>query len=101
MNAKLLLTWNIRPGHEREHGQQIRRFVAKIATLGLDLTDAWYTIYGDAPHILLGIVAHGGEKERLERVLASEEWKEAFEELDTCIVDYRQRVVRAIGNFQI
>jgi hypothetical protein len=99
MAKKALLTWNIRPGSEREHFQHIRRFVGKIATLGLDLADAWYTVYGDAPQILLGIVSQEGE-EQLESSLLSPQWREAVAELDPYIADYRQRIVLATGQFQ-
>ena len=100
MENKVLLTWNIRPGNEREHFQRIRRFVSKLSALGLDLTDAWYTIYGDAPQILLGIVASADEDERLERVLASKEWDEVLDELRQSITDYRQRFIKPAGPFQ-
>ncbi len=100
MANKALLTWNIRPGGEREHFQRIRAFVNKLADLGLDLSDAWYTIYGDAPQILLGIVIQGEQGEQLESVLASKEWQEVLGELRQYISDYRQRVVKIQGQFQ-
>lgn len=100
MAHKLLLTWNIRPGHEREHFQDIRRFVTKISALGLDLADAWYTVYGSAPHILLGIVPQEAADKGLENVLSSEEWNQLVGELSQYIVDYEQRIVRAVGSFQ-
>jgi hypothetical protein len=98
MGNKALLTWNIRPGKEREHFQRIRLFVSKLSGLGLDLADAWYTIYGDAPQILLGIVAQD-RKDHLESVLSSQEWQEMIAELDQYIVDYHQRIVRSAGQF--
>ena len=100
MANKALLTWNIRPGGEREHFQRIRAFVNKLAGLGLDLTDAWYTIYGDASQILLGIVVQKDHKVALEEVLASQEWQDILGELKQYITDYSQRIVRAQGQFQ-
>ena len=100
MALKLLLTWNIRPGHEREHFQHIRRFVTKLSAMKLDLADAWYTVYGSAPHILLGIVPQDSGDSKLESILASEEWTKVVDDLQQYIVDYRQRVVRANGPFQ-
>ena len=100
MANKALLTWNIRPGGEREHFQRIRAFVNKLADLGLDLADAWYTIYGDAPQILLGIVANKDQKIVLEEVLTSQEWQDILGELKQYITDYNQRIVRAQGQFQ-
>jgi hypothetical protein len=100
MANKVLLTWNIRPGKEREHFQRIREFVSKLTNLGLDLTDAWYTVYGEAPQILLGIVAPGGAEERLQQTMSSEQWKETLEEMREYITDYDQRLVKAGGPFQ-
>jgi hypothetical protein len=100
MANKALLTWNIRPGGEREHFQRIRAFVNKLADLGLDLADAWYTIYGDAPQILLGIVVPRDSKVALEEVLASQEWQAILEELKQYITDYNQRIVKVQGQFQ-
>ena len=100
MANKALLTWNIRPGGEREHFQRIRAFVNKLAGLGLDLADAWYTIYGDAPQILLGITVQKDQKIVLEDVLSSQEWQDILGELEQYITDYRQRIVKAQGQFQ-
>ena len=100
MGNKALLTWNIRPKNEREHFQRIREFVGKLANLGLELEQAWYTIYGDAPQILLAIVAQAKQEEQLDSVLASEEWDEMLTDLKDYITDYRQRIVPATGHFQ-
>jgi hypothetical protein len=100
MANKALLTWNIRSGSEREHFQLVRKFVGQLPGLGLDLADAWYTVYGDAPQILLAIVAPGEGDERLESALGSNEWREMLLELQEHITDYRQRIVRVRGQFQ-
>ena len=81
MAHKILLTWNIQSGIEREHMQRLSVFVSKLAGLGLDLADAWYTAYGDAPHVLLGIVAARGQEDQLQHILDSEEWAEIMAEL--------------------
>ena len=97
---KLLLTWNIRPGNEKEHFQRIRQFVSKLSTVGLELTDAWYTIYGEAPQVLLGISVQGGQEEYLDSLLSSKDWEDLLGEIRPYIADYRQRVVTATGHFQ-
>ena len=100
MAHKVLLTWNIQSGIEREHFQRIRIFVSKLSGLGLNLADAWYTAYGDAPQVLLGIVADGGQDDQLPNILDSEEWGEILAELKPYIRDYRQRIVKIEGQFQ-
>ena len=100
MGNKTLLTWNVRPGKDREHFQQIRVFVRKLSTIGLELEDAWYTIYGGAPQILIGIVTQEKGEEQLESALKSEEWQEILAELAQYITDYRQRIVNRTDHFQ-
>lgn len=100
MALKVLLTWNIQSGIEREQFQRIRVFVSKLSGLGLDLADAWYTAYGDAPQVLIGLVAAGGQDDQLQNILDSEEWGELLAELKPYITDYQQRIVKVEGQFQ-
>ena len=101
MVHKALLTWNIQSGSEREHFRRVRDFVSELHTLDLELEDAWYTAYGNAPQILLGIVARGGQDEKLERALTSEEWEQMLGKLKEYITGYCQRIVDGAGRFQI
>jgi hypothetical protein len=100
MGNKALLTWNIRPGREREHFPRVREFVHKLSSLGLELEDAWYTVYGESPQILMGIVAEGRQEEQLDSALHSKEWQQLMEELQQYVVDFNQRIVDAAVSFQ-
>ncbi len=101
MAKKALLTWNIRTDSEREHFKRVREFVAKLPTLGLELEDAWYTVYGNAPQVLLGIIEHDKRKDTLQKVLTSEKWEQLLGELKPYITGYAQRIVEGAGRFQI
>ncbi len=101
MAKKALLTWNIRSGNERDHFKRVREFVGKLSTLGLELEDAWYTVYGSAPQILLGIVERDKQGDHLYQILTSEEWEQLLGELKQYITGYAQRVVDGAGRFQI
>jgi hypothetical protein len=47
---KLLMTWDIRPGKESEYFEfAVQEFVPKLTRLGVQPTEAWYTVWGDAP----------------------------------------------------
>ncbi len=100
MAHKVLLTWNSHPKHERELFHHVREAVNKMSPLGLELRDAWYTIYGNAPTILLSFVPRKGQEDRLDAILSSNEWKEIIKELRPYITDYEQRVVEATDRFQ-
>ncbi|MBN1937202.1 MAG: hypothetical protein JW934_21260 [Anaerolineae bacterium] len=104
MAQKILLTWNIRARSERdqrEHFKLVRDFVGKLPTAGLKLEDAWYTAYGNAPQVLLGIVAHDQREQDLRAVLGSEAWEQLISEIKVHIIDYRQRIITlSPGNSQ-
>jgi hypothetical protein len=97
---KVLLTWNSHPKHQRELLHHVREVVNKIAPLGLELKDAWLTVYGEAPEILLGFTPRRGQEDQLEAILRSDEWKEIMRDLSQYIADYEQRVVQASEGFQ-
>jgi hypothetical protein len=100
MKKKALLTWNIRAQTQGEHFHRLREFISKLPILGLELRDAWYTLYGEAPDILLGIVTREKQDEQLEAALTSKEWKEMLDELQQYIKDYHQRIVKEAQHFQ-
>ena len=100
MTHKVLLTWNSHPAHERERFHHVSELVNKIVPLGLELKDAWVTVYGNAPEILLGFTPRRGNTEGLESILSSAEWKAILSEFQQYITDYEQRVVKATSGFQ-
>ncbi|MBN1641599.1 MAG: hypothetical protein JXA09_10210 [Anaerolineae bacterium] len=100
MAKKVLLTWNSHPQHERELFHHVRELMNKASPLGLELRDAYYTIYGDAPEILLGFIPRKGLESKLEAILGSDEWKEIVKEVKQYVTDYQERVVKAADHFQ-
>ena len=55
MSVKLIMTWDILPEHEQEYFEfVVREFIPGVQRLGLDLQDAWATVYGEHPQILVG-----------------------------------------------
>ena len=97
---KLLMSWNIKPGQEEDYFEfVVRELGPGLIKLGVRPTDAWYTQYGDKPQILQGGIVE--ELESLQRALASEEWRRIKKELLTYVTDYRQKIIRASGGFQL
>jgi len=71
--VKLLLTWDIIPGREQEYFEfVVQEFIPEIQRMGLEPTDAWFTVYGNQPQILAG--ARVSSYNRLQHVLASPDW---------------------------
>jgi hypothetical protein len=98
--VKLLMSWNVRSGYENEHLEFfVREFVPGLSELGVQTSDAWYTLYGDYPRILAGALAE--DLESLKQALATEKWQNLKSRLLAYVMDYSQKVVRASGGFQL
>jgi len=97
---KLLATWNIQPGHEDEYFDfTVREFAPGVMRLGLRPSEAWYTVYGDAPQILMGFVAD--DLDAMVEALKSPEWEELHGKLLGYVSDYRHKIVKASSRFQL
>jgi len=96
---KLLLTWDIKPGHDQEYMKfLVGEFGPAMVEAGLELTDAWYTMYGEGPQVLAGGVTD--TLEGMREILTSKEWQELEAKLLTMVDNYRRRIVEATGGFQ-
>lgn len=97
---KLLMTCDIRPGRESEYFEfAVQEFVPKLTRLGIQPTEAWYTVYGNAPQLLTGGVA--ADRATLEKVVESEEWKALLEKLLTYVTNFNYKLVPHTGHFQL
>lgn len=98
--VKLLMTWDIRPGKESEYFEfVVQEFAPKLVRLGIQPTEAWYTVYGSAPQILTGGVAE--DRSTLDSILEGEEWKSLHKKLLTFVTNFKFKIVKAAGNFQL
>ena len=72
--VKLLMSWDIKPGSESEYFEFIvREFAPGIMKLGMQPTEAWYTVFGDGPQILQGSIAE--DMPTMKAILETEEWQ--------------------------
>ncbi len=98
--VKLLMSWNIKEGKEQSYFEFIvREFAPGLMRLGIQPTEAWYTMYGEGPQMLTGGVAE--DLNTMLKILQSNEWKELLERLMDYVTDYQQKVVRASSRFQL
>lgn len=98
--VKLMMTWDIKPGHEKKYFAFIsQEFPAILQDAGLQLSDAWYTIYGAWPQISMGFVSE--DMQIIEDFLASELWLNLKHRLLAYIQGYQQKIIPARGGFQI
>lgn len=97
---KLLMSWDIKPGQENEFFEFImREFAPGTMKMGLKTTDVWYTIYGDGPQMQTEAVTE--DLETMRDIINSNEWKELHSRLTNYVTNFKQKVVRATGRFQI
>ena len=98
--VKLLMSWDINPGSESDYFEfVVREFAPGIMKLGVQPTEAWYTVFGDGPQILTGGIAE--DLPTMQSILASEEWKKLKVKLFEYVTNFDFKIVRATGRFQL
>lgn len=99
MTVKLIMTWDIVPEREQEYFEfVVREFIPGVQQLGFELSDAWATVYGSQPQILVGAMAP--TQSRARQLLESSEWRSLHNQLQDFVHNYSQKVVEASGGFQ-
>lgn len=98
--VKLLMSWDIKSGREQPYFEfVVREFAPGLMRLGLQPTEAWYTVYGEGPQILTGAVAE--DVETMRRILAGDDWRDLREKLMDYVSNFGQKIVTASGRFQL
>jgi hypothetical protein len=93
------MTWDISPEHDQEYFEfVIRDFVPGIQRLGFELSDAWLTVFGDQPQIMVGAVLPTVSKVR--QVMRTVEWKNLNQQLMDFVRNYNEKIVEARNGFQ-
>ncbi len=99
MAVKLIMTWDIAPQREQEYFEfVVREFIPGVQSLGFDLSDAWATVYGAHPQILVGAVLPSVAAAK--QLLSSSEWESLNNQLKDFVKNYSYKIVSASGGFQ-
>jgi hypothetical protein len=94
------MSWDILPGQEKTYFDFVMQtFAPGLIKLGLQPTEAWYTLFGDAPQILTGGVTDDVDKMR--QILDSEDWAELRGQLLEYVTNFEYKIVPASGRFQM
>jgi hypothetical protein len=100
VSVKLLMTWNILPGHEQDYFEfVVRDFIPGVQKMGLELSDAWYTAYGNHPQILAA--GQMPTIQAMKLLISSPDWKELNNRLLELVENYQFKIVPARGGFQM
>lgn len=99
MAVKLIMTWDITPDREQEYFEfVIREFIPGVQRLGFELSDAWATVYGGQPQIMVGAVLPSYNQ--AQRILNSDGWHSLKNQLLDYVQNFSQKIVEARGGFQ-
>ena len=98
--VKLLMTWDIMPGREQDFFEfNVREFLPTMQTLGLEPSDAWFTVFGNQPQFL--IAAQMDSQAAMEQLLGTPEWANLTGRLLDYVVNFQQKIVEASSRFQL
>jgi hypothetical protein len=97
---KLLMRWNIQQGKEADYFEYVlKEFAPGLSKLGLQLTESWYTVYGEGPQILTGAITE--TQEDMDSALKNDGWGKLTQKLGDFVTDFGYKVVPATGRFQL
>ena len=100
MTVKLLLTWDILPGREQEYFEfVVRDFLPSIQGMGLEPSDAWFTMYGDQPQIMA--TAQMASVNAVQKLIGSGEWENMLQPLMEYVENLDYKVIPARSGFQL
>lgn len=99
MAVKLIMTWDISADQEQDYFEfVVREFIPGVQRMGFELSDAWATVYGGSPQIMVTAVLPDPKEAR--QVLKSDEWRALHNHLQDYVKNYTQKIVTARGGFQ-
>lgn len=99
MPGKLIMTWDINPEHEQEYFEfVVREFLPQVQKLGFQLNDAWVTVYGDQPQIMVSAILP--TIDQIHTVMSGNQWISLITRLMDFVTDYKYKIVPATGGFQ-
>jgi len=97
---KLLISYNV----DLEDAQEYYRFVLgkyipAMQSMGLEMSEAWHTAFGEYPNRLIGFVSRDGDI--LRELMVGEVWEELNEELSDHVSELDFKVIPYKLGFQI
>jgi hypothetical protein len=98
--VKLLMTWDIMPGREQDYFEfVVREFLPGMQSMGLEPSDAWFTVYGSQPQIM--VAAQTDTQAAMEKLLGTVEWSNLIGRLLDYVVNFQQKIIELRSGFQM
>lgn len=90
--VKLVISFDIKPGSQQVYYQfMISQFIPSVQGMGLRMSDAWHTVYGEYPSRSTSFV--GLDLQEMRTFLISPEWKDLEERLQEYVNRYSWRII--------
>jgi hypothetical protein len=100
VGLKLLLSYEVNPESLQEYYQFVMgRYIPAMQSMGLQMSEAWHTAYGEAPNRLVGFVCN--ERQTMMALLENETWQSLNQQLEKYVSDFSYKVISYRGGFQI
>ena len=103
MSVKLLMNWDIKPGRDQDYFEfVIREWLPGVNKLGIHPTWAWYTVYSrddNTSQIMAEAIAD--DLDIMRQALQSDDWTKLHDRLLEYVQNYKHKVVRVTGDFQL
>ena len=98
--VKLLLSYDMRPNVGQEYYQFVLgRYIPTMQGLGLQMSEAWSTQYGNGPDRLVGFIAR--DEDTVLDLLESETWHDLNDRLQEFITNFHYKVIPYKQGFQM
>lgn len=96
---KLLLAYDVRQEHMQEYYRfMLGRYVPVMQAMGLEMSEAWHTAYGDFPDRLVGFVAR--DRQTVDELLANDSWHSLNQELRRFVTNFDYKLIPYREGFQ-
>lgn len=97
---KVLLSYDMRTEAGQEYYQfMLGRYVPIMQTLGLEMTEAWHTQYGNGPDRLIGFIAP--DEQTIDALVANETWHSLNTQLLKFVENFSYKIIPFREGFQI
>jgi len=97
--VKMLITYDVVPELQQAYYEFVLgEMIPAAQSMGLVLSEAWHTAYGNYPIRLNGFVAK--DRAALDRVLGSAEWRQLEDKLKRFVTGYQRKIIPYREGFQ-
>ena len=96
---KLLLSYDVKEDSLEGYYQFVMgQYVPAVQSMGMQMSEAWHTAYGDAPNRLIGFVCRS--RQTVDEVVNSETWQGLNDRLGEYVTDFSYKVLPYKQGFQ-